>query len=60
MIYLLRLFTYLKNYKRQVVLSLAFLAVSVTFNMVQPKLIEWVIDEGIIKGFLKYVLCILY
>ena len=50
MIYLLRLFAYLKNYKRHMTISMFFLVVSVILNMIQPKLIEWVIDNGIGEG----------
>ncbi|MBN2418408.1 MAG: ABC transporter ATP-binding protein [Deltaproteobacteria bacterium] len=50
MIYLFRLFSYLKNYKRHMVISMFFLIISVVLNMIQPKLIEWVIDNGIGAG----------
>lgn len=56
MIYLLRLFTYLRKYKRQMVLFLFFLIISVAFTMIQPKLIEWAIDEGITKGIVKNII----
>ncbi|MFC1839168.1 ABC transporter ATP-binding protein [Thermodesulfobacteriota bacterium] len=56
MIYLLKLFSYLKNYKRQVFLSLLFLAVSVVFNMIQPKLMEWAIDKGITAGIIRNII----
>lgn len=56
MIYLFRLFTYLRKYKRHMVFSLFFLAISVAFNMVQPKIIEWVIDEGIGTGVVKNII----
>lgn len=56
MIYLLRLFTYLKNYRRHMVLFAFFLIISVSFTMIQPKLIEWAIDKGISKGILKNII----
>ncbi|MGD9158709.1 MAG: ABC transporter ATP-binding protein [Desulfobacteraceae bacterium] len=56
MIYLLRLFTYLKNYKRHMTISMFFLVVSVILNMIQPKLIEWVIDNGIGEGITRNII----
>ncbi len=56
MIYLLRLLKYLKNYTRQMVISMLFLILSVIFSMIQPKLIEWVIDKGISAGILNNIL----
>ena len=50
MIYLLRLFKYLKKYTRRMVFSMFFLVIYVTFNMIQPKLMEWVVDKGIGAG----------
>ena len=55
MIYLFRLFEYLRKYTRLMVLSLIFLAISVVLNMIQPKLIEWVIDKGIAAGIVKNI-----
>lgn len=48
MIYLFKLFAYLGNYKRQMTLFMFLTVVSVVFTMLQPKLIEWVIDKGIV------------
>ena len=48
MIYLFRLFAYLKNYKRQMAFFMFLTVLSVIFTMLQPKLIEWVIDKGIV------------
>ena len=56
MIYLFKLFTYLRKYKRHMVLFLFFLTISVAFNMIQPKLVEWAIDEGITKGVVKNII----
>ena len=56
MIYLFRLFTYLKNYKRQMTFFILLTVVSVIFTMLQPKLIEWVIDEGIIARVGKNII----
>lgn len=50
MIYLFRLFSYLKKYTRHMVISMLFLVISVILNMIQPKLVEWVIDKGITAG----------
>ena len=56
MIYLFKVFKYLKNYKRHMVLSMLFLVASVILNMIQPKLIEWVIDNGIGSGITRNIL----
>ena len=56
MIYLLRLFKYLKKYPRRMVFSMFFLVVYVTFNMIQPKLMEWVIDKGIDAGITRNII----
>lgn len=56
MIYLFKLFIYLKKYSRQMVLFLIFVIISVVFNMIQPKLIEWAIDKGIIAGVVKNII----
>ena len=55
MIYLLRLLKYLKKYTRQMVTSMFFLVISVILTMIQPKLIEWVIDKGIGAGAAKNI-----
>ncbi len=56
MIYLLRLFKYLKKYTRRMVFSMFFLVIYVTFNMIQPKLIEWVVDRGIDAGITRNII----
>ena len=56
MIYLLKLFTYLRKYTRHMALFMVFLVISVTFTMIQPKLIEWVIDKGITAGIVKNII----
>ncbi len=56
MIYLLKLFKYLKNYTSHMVVSMLFLILSVIFTMIQPKLIEWVIDRGIEAGAVKNII----
>ncbi len=55
MIYLFRLFAYLKNYKHHMALFMFLTVVSVIFTMIQPKLIEWVIDKGIAAGVSKNI-----
>ena len=56
MIYLLKLFKYLKKYTRHMVISMLFLVLSVILSMIQPKVIEWVIDMGITAGNLSNIL----
>jgi ATP-binding cassette, subfamily B, multidrug efflux pump len=56
MIYLLKLFKYLKKYTRHMVISMLFLILSVILSMIQPKVIEWVIDSGITAGNLDNIL----
>ncbi|NLD36289.1 MAG: ABC transporter ATP-binding protein [Desulfatiglans sp.] len=56
MIYLFKLLSYLKNYTRHMVISMLFLIMSVIFTMIQPKLIEWVIDQGIGAGVAKNII----
>ena len=47
MINLFRLFVYLRKYASFMIFSLIFLTISTILNLTQPKLIEWVIDNGI-------------
>lgn len=47
MIALFRLFRFLKNYTRQVVIALILLACAQILMLVQPKIIEYVIDIGV-------------
>lgn len=56
MIYLFRLLTYLKKYKRHMLLSLFYLTVSVVLTMIQPRLTEWVIDKGIRAGVIRNII----
>jgi ATP-binding cassette subfamily B protein len=56
MIYLIKLFKYLKNYTGQMVISMLLLMLSVILSMTQPKVIEWVIDKGISAGNLGNIL----
>ncbi len=56
MIYLFKLFAYLRNYKRHMTLFMFLTVLSVIFTMLQPKLIEWVIDEGIVAGTGKNII----
>ena len=52
---LFRLFRYLRNYRGAMIMSFILLAISVGFQVVQPKLIEWAIDYGIRPEEARYV-----
>lgn len=56
MIYLFKLFTYLKKYTSYMSLSMILLAISGVFELAQPKLIEWAIDNGISIGIVKNII----
>ncbi len=47
---LLRLFFYLGPYRRNLAFSIAFMLLATATTLVQPRLVEWVIDSGVGGG----------
>lgn len=53
---LFKMMIYLKKYKKKMIISFISLMIVATFNLVQPKIIEWIIDKGIAGNNLSLVL----
>ena len=49
-------FEYLKPYKKAVILAPLFMIFEVAMDLLQPKLLAHIVDEGIIKGNLKFII----
>ncbi|MCM8777348.1 MAG: ABC transporter ATP-binding protein/permease [Candidatus Omnitrophica bacterium] len=49
-------FEYLKPYKKSVILAPLFMILEVVMDLFQPKLLAHIIDDGIIKGDLKFII----
>lgn len=56
MLYLLKLFVYLKKYTSHMIFSFIFLIISILLTLAEPKLIEWVIDDGISTEIVKNII----